>query len=164
MLGCCTRTCTRTHTHTDKWSRYGFTRKLHDDKRIPEKQRTWKQKKKKKSEPFLSSDITTDPSEGGMCCSRCGMAEKIGKEHGVAEINRLAAVWKASMSFSPLNLIDIEKLTSELRWGMKKNQGRILTSLTYHQFERKIYEELKNAFTIWKCLNLGISSDQFVMK
>ena len=31
------------------------------------------------------------------------MAEKIREEHGVAEINRKAAVWKASLSFSRLD-------------------------------------------------------------
>ena len=38
-----------------------------------------------------------------MCCGGCGMAEKIREEHGVAEINRKAAVWKASLSFSWLD-------------------------------------------------------------
>lgn len=40
---------------------------------------------------------------GRMCWSRCGMAEKIREEHGVAKINSKAAVWKASLSFSLLN-------------------------------------------------------------
>lgn len=42
---------------------------------------------KRERESFLSSDITRDPSEGGMHCSRCGKPEKIAEEHGVAKIN-----------------------------------------------------------------------------
>lgn len=86
---------------------------------------------RKKGESFLSSDITTDPSEGGMRCSRCGMAEKILEEHDVAKINSKAAVWKASLSLSLLN--PYWHLKSNSRVQIRKNtSGPRLTSVSYH--------------------------------
>lgn len=93
---------TRVHTPTHKWYRYGSARKLHDEDRIALKQRTWEgEKKDERTVSFIWYHNRSQ--RGGVCCSRCGMAEKIGKEHGVAEINRKAAVWKAPLSFSLLN-------------------------------------------------------------
>lgn len=91
---------------------------------------------------------------GGMCCSRCGMAEKIGKEHGVAElIVRLPFERRHWVSLRSVRT-DIKKVTSEFRLEMKK----IRAWFNICDFS-SVYKELKNAFTTWKYLNPEMSSD-----
>lgn len=61
---------------------------------------------------------------GRMCCGGCGMAEKIREEHGVAEINRKAAVWKASLSFSRLDPYWYLRSNFRVQIGNEKRRRR----------------------------------------
>lgn len=108
------------YTYTRKWSRYGFTRKLHDDERLPEKRRTWEKKKRIVSFIWCNNGS----QRGGMCCSRCGMAEKIEEERSVTKINSKAAVWKASLSSSLLNPYWHLKSWVQIGNGKKKKKNQ----------------------------------------
>lgn len=100
-------------------------------------------------ESFLSSDITTDPSKGGMCCRR--KAEEIGQEHAVAKINSKAAVWKASFSFSLPNPYWHLKSNFRVHTGnekgeeKKKKSGPSLTCQFSFMFESQMYKKFKKA-------------------